>query len=181
MFIDNFFKHFGIPVERKSQMLNQPVIFEFQKFAIHIIITIIAYSTFILNIGRQDGLTPKELMGMINKYSRHKGVEIGDIRIFNTDTKFEVEEQAASDIAAALRRVLYNGIPLELKPIPTRTDGGERRKGKVWEYAEGKRDRRDRRSRKERRSGEAPEKRRGRPGSNPKKPRNFNRSSAGSK
>ena len=141
----------------------------------------VSFSTFILNVGRQDGLTPKDLMTMINKYTPYKGVEIGDIRIFNTDTKFEVEEEVASDIATALRRILYNGIPLELKAIPTTREKGERRKGKVWEYAEGKRDRRDRRSRKERRGGEAPEKRRGRPGSNPKKPRNFNRNSAGSK
>ena len=118
---------------------------------------------------------------MINEYTPFKGVEIGDIKIFNTDTKFEVEEQVATDIAAALRRVMYNGIPLELKAIATGKGGGERRKGKDRDFAGSRRERRDRRSRKERRGGEAPEKRRGRPGGNPKKPRNFNRSSAGSK
>ena len=141
----------------------------------------IAYSTFILNIGRQDGLTPKELMGMINKYSRHKGVEIGDIRIFNTDTKFEVEEQVASDMAIDFKKVLYKGIPLELKAIPTRKEGRRRREEHGKERFPAKRERREKRSRKDRRAGELPEKRRGRPGSNPKKPRNFNRSSAGGK
>lgn len=141
----------------------------------------IAYSTFILNIGRQDGLTPKELMGMINKYSRHKGVEIGDIRIFNTDTKFEVEEQVASDMAIDFKKVLYKGIPLELKAIPTRKEGRRRREEYGKERFPAKRERREKRSRKDRRAGELPEKRRGRPGSNPKKPRNFNRSSAGGK
>lgn len=141
----------------------------------------IAYSTFILNIGRQDGLTPKELMGMINKYSRHKGVEIGDIRIFNTDTKFEVEEQVASDMAIDFKKVLYKGIPLELKAIPTRKEGRRHREEHGKERFPAKRERREKRSRKDRRAGELPEKRRGRPGSNPKKPRNFNRSSAGGK
>ena len=40
------------------------------------------YSTFMLNVGREDGLTPRDLMGLINKYSRRRGIGVGGIRIF---------------------------------------------------------------------------------------------------
>ena len=55
------------------------------------------YSTFMLNVGREDGLTPRDLMGLINKYSRRRGVGVGGIRIFDTDTKFEIDEESASE------------------------------------------------------------------------------------
>ena len=50
------------------------------------------YSTFMLNVGREDGLTPRDLMGLINKYSRRRGIGVGGIRIFDTDTTFEIDE-----------------------------------------------------------------------------------------
>lgn len=70
------------------------------------------YSTFTLNVGREDGLTPKDLMSLINKYSRRRGIGVGGIRIFDTDTKFEIDEDSASDFAVDFSKVLFNGIPL---------------------------------------------------------------------
>ena len=84
------------------------------------------YSTFMLNVGREDGLTPRDLMGLINKYSRRRGIGVGGIRIFDTDTKFEIDEESASDFAVDFSKVLFNGIPLEIKAISTR-DKGRRR------------------------------------------------------
>lgn len=143
------------------------------------------YSTFMLNVGREDGLTPKDLMSLINKYSRHRGIGVGGIRIFDTDTKFEIDEESASDFAIDFSKVLFNGIPLEIKAIPTR-DRGRRREDRGRGDSSGRRDRRSgdrndaryRGGRREDRNGNNSGKRRGRPGSDPKKPRNFNRSSS---
>ena len=139
------------------------------------------YSTFMLNVGREDGLTPRDLMGLINKYSRRRGIGVGGIRIFDTDTKFEIDEESASDFAVEFSKVLFNGIPLEIKAIPTR-DNGRRRDDRSRGGFSGRRERRDRDKRDSRGGGRREEKsggkRRGRPGSDPKKPRNFNRSSS---
>ena len=139
------------------------------------------YSTFMLNVGREDGLTPRDLMGLINKYSRRRGIGVGGIRIFDTDTKFEIDEESASDFAVDFSKVLFNGIPLEIKAIPTR-DNGRRRDDRSRGGFSGRRERRDRDKRDSRGGGRREEKsggkRRGRPGRDPKKPRNFNRSSS---
>ena len=145
------------------------------------------YSTFTLNVGREDGLTPKDLMSLINKYSRRRVIGVGGIRIFDTDTKFEIDEESASDFEVDFSKVLFNGIPLEIKAIPTR-DRGRRRDDRGRGNFSGRRDRRsndrggdsrDRGGRREDRGGSGNGgKRRGRPGSDPKKPRNFNRSSS---
>ncbi len=143
------------------------------------------YSTFTLNVGREDGLTPKDLMSLINKYSRRRGIGVGGIRIFDTATKFEIDEDSASDFAVDFSRVLFNGIPLEIKAIPTR-DRGRRRDDRGRGDFSGRRDRRssdrndsrERGGRRDDRNGNSGGKRRGRPGSDPKKPRNFNRSSS---
>lgn len=140
-----------------------------------------AYSTFMLNVGREDGLTPRDLMGLINKYSRRRGIGVGGIRIFDTDTKFEIDEESAPDFAVDFSKVLFNGIPLEIKAIPTR-DKGRRRDDRSRGEFSGRRERRDRDKKDHRGGGRREEKsggkRRGRPGSDPKKPRNFNRSSS---
>ena len=84
------------------------------------------YSTFMLNVGREDGLTPRDLMGLINKYSRRRGDWCRRYSYFDTDTKFEIDEESASDFAVDFSKVLFNGIPLEIKAILTR-DNGRRR------------------------------------------------------
>lgn len=50
-----------------------------------------AYSTFMLNVGREDGLTPRDLMGLINKYSRRRGIGVGGIRIF--DIRYKIRDR----------------------------------------------------------------------------------------
>ena len=121
-------------------------------------------------------------MGLINQYSRRRGIGVGGMRIFDTDTKFEIDEDSASDFAVDFSKVIFNGIPIEMKAIPTR-DRGRRRDDRGRSEFSGRSDRRDRDKRESsdrggRREDRNGGKRRGRPGSDPKKPRNFNRSSS---
>ena len=128
--------------------------------------------------GLKRYLTGKSPLTMINKYSNYKGVEIGNIRIFDTDTKFEVEEQSAEGLVVDISKLVYNGIPLEVKALPASKATARRREEKHRGGFSSRRERRDRERREARRKDAGAPKRRGRPGSNPKKPRNFNRSSA---
>lgn len=152
------------------------------------------FNTYMLNIGREDGLTPRDLMSLINKHSRGKSIEVGGIRIYDVDTKFEIAEQDSSEFEVDFRRAVYNGIPLSIKAVPTRSRGkeyGGHRSGGGSRYREsygrefpagsrggGERagGERSERREKHRKADKAAGKRRGRPGSNPKKPRNFRRS-----
>ncbi|WP_294141408.1 DEAD/DEAH box helicase [uncultured Sanguibacteroides sp.] len=143
------------------------------------------FSAFSLNIGREDGLTPKDLMALINKHSRRRGVEVGGIRIYDTDTKFEIDEESATDFASDFSRAVFNGIPLTIRAISNRNQGGRGRGGDRdrggSRSGRGGKSGRDRFERRDsgKREKEVEGKRRGKPGSNPKKPRNFRRSSAG--
>ena len=160
-----------------------------------------AFSAFALNIGREDGLTPRDLMALINKHSRRRGIEVGGIRIYDTDTRFEIDEESAPDFVNDFKRAIFNGVQLTLKAIPSHNDRGRGRdrgrggyerertfsgrsdsgrggsgRGDSGRGGSGKGDsgRGERRDsfRREENTG----KRRGKPGSNPKKPRNFRRS-----
>ena len=49
------------------------------------------FTTFSVNVGKEDGFTPRDLMTIINENAPRKGLEIGSIRIFGNNTKFEVD------------------------------------------------------------------------------------------
>ena len=142
----------------------------------------ISFSTFSMNVGREDGMTPRDLMALINQHSRHRGVEVGGIQIHDTDTHFEIEEESAHDFFVDFKRVFFNGIPVTLVPIQGRVENRGRdrdHRGNRGERAfafPGRSDRgkssRGRWIPREEFAG----RRRGKPGSNPKKPRNFSRS-----
>lgn len=53
-------------------------------------------------------------MALINKHSRRRGVEVGGIRIYDTDTKFEIDEESAADFASDFSRAIFNGIHLTI-------------------------------------------------------------------
>lgn len=140
----------------------------------------IFFSSFSMNVGREDGMTPRDLMALINQHSRHRGVEVGGIQIYDSDTRFEIDENSAHDFFVDFKRVFFNGIPVTLIPVSGRVEGSrergrDRRSSRAFAFSDrpghGRRGNHDWRRREE-----FPGKRRGKPGSNPKKPRNFGRS-----
>jgi len=69
----------------------------------------------------------------------------------------EIDEESASDFAVDFSKVLFNGIPLEIKAIPTR-DNGRRRDDRSRGGFSGRRERRDRDKRDSRGGGRREEK-----------------------
>jgi ATP-dependent RNA helicase DeaD len=59
---------------------------------------------FRLDIGRQNNADPRWLVPMICRRGKITKADIGAIRIFDRETKFEVAKEAAGRFAAAVRR-----------------------------------------------------------------------------
>lgn len=95
------------------------------------------FTLFSVNVGRNDGFMPRDLMGIINQNSPKKGMEIGSIRIFDNNTKFEVETSNARAFLAGFVNVNFKGQPIEFSE--SRQRRGERSEGR-GSYSGGRRE-----------------------------------------
>lgn len=75
------------------------------------------FTLFSVNVGKEEGLTPRDLMGIINRHSPVKGLEIGGIRIFDNNTKFEVDVTAINGFARHFKNVSFRGLPLVITEV----------------------------------------------------------------
>lgn len=73
-----------------------------------------SFTLFSVNVGREDGFTPRDLMAIINQYSPKKGIEIGGIRILDNKTNFEVDVRGIDGFATHFRYADFNGLPFRL-------------------------------------------------------------------
>ncbi|BBK43472.1 DEAD/DEAH box helicase [Allostella vacuolata] len=71
---------------------------------------------FRLNVGRQKNADPRWLLPMICRQGMITKQDIGAIRIFDRETKFEVDEQVAENFLLAIRRVDRGEVRIE--PVP---------------------------------------------------------------
>lgn len=78
------------------------------------------FTTFSVNVGKEDGFTPRDLMTIINENAPRKGLEIGSIRIFETNTKFEVDIRGLNGFMSSFRNVSFNGLPFTLTEVKDR-------------------------------------------------------------
>lgn len=78
------------------------------------------FTTFSVNVGREDGFTPRDLMAIVNANSPRKGLQIGNIRIFENNTKFEVDIRGVHGFMSCFRNVSFNGLPFSLTEVKDR-------------------------------------------------------------
>ena len=76
----------------------------------------ISYSYYQLNIGRNDGVRPKEFVELISKLTKIPNYAIGDIIIHNNKTSFEVRPDMNKRIVLLQGRKL-NGFELNLRKL----------------------------------------------------------------
>lgn len=67
------------------------------------------FTRFFINLGHKDSLTPKDLIGLINRCTHKRTIEIGRIDLMKSFSFFEVDEQYASMILSSFKGVEYNG------------------------------------------------------------------------
>ncbi|MCK6600918.1 MAG: DEAD/DEAH box helicase [Bacteroidetes bacterium] len=73
------------------------------------------FSRVFINLGKMDGLTPKDLIGIINEVSRKRNIEIGRIDLGKTFTFFELDEKFARKVVEDFQGTEYNGRPLQVE------------------------------------------------------------------
>lgn len=96
------------------------------------------FTTFSVNVGKEDGFTPRDLMTIINENAPRKGLEIGSIRIFENNTKFEVDVRGVNGFTACFRNVNFNGLPFTLTEVKERYGRGNDR-GRGQDFGGGRR------------------------------------------
>lgn len=86
------------------------------------------FSRLFLNVGKEDKLTSKELIGLINANVKVRNIEIGKIEILKNFSFFEVDGDYESDVIKGLKRVPFAGKRLSVEPASPKP-GGSRRGG----------------------------------------------------
>lgn len=66
------------------------------------------FTRFHINLGYKDSLTPRDLIGLINRCTHKRHMEIGKIELMNSSSFFEVDQKYALDVAAGFVGVEYN-------------------------------------------------------------------------
>lgn len=100
------------------------------------------FTTYNVNVGREDGFTPRDLMTIINENSPRKGLEIGNIKIFENNTKFEVDVRGVNGFMSCFRNVNFNGLPFTLTEVQERISrdrGNDRGNDRGRDFGRGKR------------------------------------------
>ncbi len=72
-------------------------------------------SRFFINIGKKDGISPKNIIGLINDHSKNRNIKIGDIDIENNFTFFELGEKHSALILDSFRNKSYKGKSLKVE------------------------------------------------------------------
>ncbi len=70
-------------------------------------------------------------MSIVNANSPRKGLQIGSIRIFENNTKFEVDIRGINGFTSCFRNVSFNGLPFTLTEVKERFSR-ERSNGREW-------------------------------------------------
>ena len=67
------------------------------------------FTRFYINLGYKDSIVPRDLIGLINRCTRKRHIDIGRIDLMKKFSFFEVEKQAAFSILSGFKGVEYNG------------------------------------------------------------------------
>jgi len=87
------------------------------------------FTRLFLNVGKKENLTPLRLIGIINNALDSGNVEIGKIEILKNFSFFEIDKNAASKLANAIKTQTFEGRELSVE-IANNAGGGERSRKK---------------------------------------------------
>ncbi len=71
-----------------------------------------SFARLFVNLGKKDGISPKNIIGIVNDYTRNRDINIGDIDIKDSFTFFEVGEKYKSRVLKSLNGKSYKGRKL---------------------------------------------------------------------
>ena len=86
-----------------------------------------SFSRFFINVGSKNKLTPPQMIGLINDYTKRRSIEIGKIDILKNFAFFEVDSRHEQDVIKGFRHASFRGISLQVdisKPDPKKGRNG---------------------------------------------------------
>jgi len=90
----------------------------------------IEFSRFFINKGSKDDLNPVALIGLINKYSKERGIEIGKIEIMKSFSFFEIDRNFESKLMNNFQDAVFDNSPVMLE-VANSKGGGFREEGEI--------------------------------------------------
>ncbi len=91
------------------------------------------YSRFFINLGKKDGMVPRNIIGMINDNTRDRDINIGAIDIKDSFSFFEVGEKFTGTIVNAFQNNKYKGRRIRVEMVgdaPEKENKGKRKKNR---------------------------------------------------
>ncbi len=85
------------------------------------------FTRLFINVGSSTNLNPASLIGLINKYTHEKSIDIGKIEIMKNFSFFEVDRAFEKKILVAFGEAEFNNIPLVIEVANPKQSSGERR------------------------------------------------------
>jgi ATP-dependent RNA helicase DeaD len=96
------------------------------------------FTRFFINVGKKDGIVPKNIIGMVNDFTRNRDIAIGDIDIKDSFSFFEVEPGFAGQVLKSFKGRNYRDRKVVLQPAEAQKkddkNGGKSKKRKKKAY-----------------------------------------------
>mgnify|MGYP006283528985 FL=1 len=87
------------------------------------------YTRFFINVGKKDGVAPRNIIGMINDHTKTREIKIGEIDLKDNFTFFEVGTKHSDKVQNSMHNNKYKGKRLKVE-VAGAKEGG-RKKGKA--------------------------------------------------
>ena len=100
-----------------------------------------SFINFSVNIGRKNGVSPIELISLINRALKSNEVEIGGIDIRESYTIFEIDGLVKKDLLKKIKKVDFNGNSISIKETKEKIEKKFSKDKKRKKHSSGRRNR----------------------------------------
>ena len=100
-----------------------------------------SFINFSINIGRKNGVSPIELISLINRALKSNEIEIGGIDIRESYTIFEIDGSIKNDLIKKIPKIDFNGNSLSIKQTEEKVEKRFSKEKKKKRYSSARRNR----------------------------------------
>ncbi len=90
------------------------------------------FARLFINKGKKDGLTPKDVIGLVNQCLKNHSAEIGHIELLKNFSFFEIDSRFTDELILNMRNKSYNGTAVSIEVSNPQPDKKPDRKKKEW-------------------------------------------------
>lgn len=81
------------------------------------------FNRFFINVGKNHGLTPQRLMGLVNESTRDNNIPIGRIDVMKSFSFFEVDKQFTDKVIDGLNSASFEGMDVSVELAKEKSSG----------------------------------------------------------